>query len=101
MYLVRGVDEDSLPNGQERGRELEKRVIEAVGRGEAETYPADLDERLLTEVELPPEAAKLLGSDKAPLSLPLNMGWLLVVRQANRDYTQDPRPGQAAVRIAH
>ena len=102
IYLVRNVDEDDLPiDGKERGKELEKRVLEAVKRGEAETYPADLDERPLTEVELPPEAAKLLGADRAPLALMLNMGWLLSDDERNKVVHMTARPGQVAVRIVH
>ena len=102
VYLVRGIDKRGLPvSGQERGRELEKRVLEAIKRGEAETYPADLDERLLGEVELPSEAAKTLGTGRVPLALMLNLGWLLSDDWRRKITHTTARPGQAAVRLVH
>ena len=102
LHLVENIDEGDLPvNGQERGRELEKRVIETIERGEAEVYPADMDERLLYEVELSPEAAKLLGAEKVPLALMLNLGWLLSDDERNKVAHETARPGQASVRIIH
>ena len=97
LRLVRNVDEDDLPiDGKERGRGLERRVLEAVERGEAEAYPADLD-----EVELLPEAARLLGLEKVPLSLMPNLGWLLSDDARKELMHGTAKPGQASVRIIH
>ena len=64
-------------------------------------YPSDIDERLFHEVELPLEAVKQLGAGKAPLSLFLNLGWLLSDDERNKVVHMTARPGQVAVRIMH
>ena len=54
-------------------------------QGEAETYSAGFDGRMY-EVELTPKTGRLIGADKAPLALMLNLGWLL-----SDDWREDTR----------
>jgi len=109
LYVIWG-EFDGLPkNGQLRGAEVERRVLDVIERYkrgekvevEVEEYEVDREyERLWLEIPLPESVSKLLGGrSKALVALFRNLGWLL--SDDSRYYLEHEtgNPGQVALRM--
>jgi len=85
-----------------KGHELEKLAKESVQAGiPVEVYDVDEEyKRLWLEVPLPGLASRLLGgSDRAPIALFRNLGWLLSDDRRQKIGHSANNPGQIAVRL--
>jgi len=109
LYVVWKEFDDLPQNGRRRSAEVERRVVDVIGRYkrgeraevEVEEYKIDREyERLWLEVPLPENVSKLLGGkSKAPVALFRNLGWLLSDDSRYKLMHESGNPGQVAMRV--
>jgi len=109
LYIIFGEFDDLSRDGRTRSVEIERRIIDIIGRYKqgkdvnVEVVEFEIDSeyrRLWFEVPLPEDVSKLLGGkDKAPIAIFRNLGWLLS-DDARRDLRHGSNNiGQLVIRI--